>query len=86
MIADLDEAKMHIGIEHAHQDVFLQSLLDRASDACLSFIGSSEPTPVPLVLKTAVLQTFAAFFEGREGAGIPDDAALMLHDLRPWVF
>lgn len=84
---EFETAKEHIGILDHHQDAYLDGLLKAANDACLRFIGSEDqPDPLPPIFDQAVLMTFAALYEGREGATVPEEAQALLRDLRPWVF
>lgn len=83
----LQDAKAHLGIIADHQDTFIEDLLRAATDACHRFIGTLDrDAEQPAVFDQAVKMTLAAFFEGREGAHLPDDAQALLWDLRPWVF
>ena len=83
----LADAKQHLGILHDHQDALVESLLVAAVDACTRYIGTAEqPNPLPPIFDQAVKMTLAALFEGREGAAIPEEAQVLLGDLRQWVF
>jgi hypothetical protein len=87
MTTSVVDAKDHLGILDSSQDTLISRLLESAIDACNRYIGSENlPDELPPIFDQAVLMTVAALYEGREGAAVPDDARVLLADLRPWVF
>lgn len=87
MTTSTADAKEHLGILDSSQDTLIQRLLESALDACARYIGSEDqPDPLPPTFDQAVLMTVAALYEGREGAAVPEEARVLLADLRPWVF
>lgn len=87
MIITLAQAKLHMALTGDAQDTLIAGMLASAQDACVRYIGGfDEEDPAPEILRQAILMTVAANYEGREGAGIPDEAQTLLKDLREWVF
>lgn len=62
----LDEAKLHLRVNHAEEDNYLLSLILAAEGHVGVFLGDNLPDPMPAPVKAAVLLLVGDLYENRE--------------------
>ncbi|WP_318855539.1 head-tail connector protein [Sinorhizobium meliloti] len=74
-LVTLAEAKAHLRISFATDDVYVQSLLD-AAEGYVSVIGVAIAAPVPAPVKHAVLLLVSHWYSAREAAATEPPRAI----------
>lgn len=62
----LDEAKMHLRVDHDDEDGHLQTLILAAEGHVGNFLGDDLPSPMPAPVKAAVLLLVGDLYANRE--------------------
>lgn len=65
----LDEAKLHLRVDHDDEDTYLDGLLLAAETHISTFLGDDWPEPMPAPVKAAVLLLVGDLYENRERQG-----------------
>ncbi|SDI79633.1 head-tail connector protein [Pseudomonas abietaniphila] len=62
----LDEAKLHLRVDHEAEDNYLEGLILAAETHISTFLGDDWPEPMPAPVKAAVLLLVGDLYENRE--------------------
>lgn len=65
----LEEAKLHMRVDHDDEDGYFQVLIAAAETHVAKFLGDSLPDPMPAPIKAAVLLLVGDLYENRERQG-----------------
>lgn len=62
----LDEAKMHMRVDHPDEDSYIEGLVMAAEAHISMYLGDASPDPMPAPIKAAVLLLVGDLYENRE--------------------
>lgn len=65
----LEEAKLHMRIDHDEEDGYIMGLVAAAETHVANFLGDGLPDPMPAPIKAAVLLLVGDLYEHRERQG-----------------
>lgn len=68
-IVTLDEAKLHLRVDHDAEDDYLLGLILAAETHVSMYLGDDLPEPMPASFKAAVLLLVGDLYENRERQG-----------------
>ncbi|WP_285295232.1 head-tail connector protein [Aureimonas altamirensis] len=68
MLISVDDAKVHLRVDHGEEDFYIGELIEAAEDYVQS-MGVATATPFPSAVRHAVLMLVAHFYDNRSAAG-----------------